>query len=126
MQEETFPLTLTFKVVGGQLVVDTKLGLIKQKAFLDQLKEGDKVEVTYEVIHSSVSYAQLSKLHKCIRVIAGHTGHNFDEIKNIVKMKAGLYTEPGKLKSFADLSKEEVNFAINTVIDLGQELGLSI
>ena len=124
--EESFPLTVVCKLVDGALVVDTKLGIIKQKAFFDQLKEGDKVEVTYEVIRSSVSYAQLSKLHKCIRIISAHTGHSFDEIKDIVKMKSGLYTESNKFTSFADLSKEEVSLVINTVIELGQELGLSL
>jgi hypothetical protein len=124
--EESFPLTVVCKLVDGALVVDTKLGMMKQKAFIEQLKEGDKVEVTYEVIRSSVSYAQLSKLHKCIRIIAGHTGHSFDEIKEIVKMKTGLYTEANKFKSFADLSKDEVSLAINTVMELGQELGLSL
>lgn len=124
--EESFPLTVVCKLVDGQLVVDTKLGLMKQKAFFEQLKEGDKVEVTYEAIHSKVSYAQLSKLHKCIRVIAGHTGHSFDEIKEIVKVKSGLYTDVSKVKSFADLSKDEISLAINTVVELGAELGLSL
>lgn len=124
--EESFPLTVVCKLVNGQLVVDTKLGLMKQKAFFEQLKEGDKVELTYEVIHSKVSYAQLSKLHKCIRIIASHTGHSFDEIKQIVKVKSGLYTDMSKVKSFADLSRDEINLAINTVIQIGEDLGLSL
>ena len=124
--EESFPLTVVFKKVDGQLVADSKLGVMKLDDFLRQLKEGEKVEVTYEAIHAKVSYSQLSLLHKCIRVIAGYTGHNFDEIKEIVKMRAGLYSEKGKFKSFADLSKDEISLAINTVLELGQELGLSL
>jgi hypothetical protein len=124
--EESFPLTVVFKKQDGSLVADSKLGIMKLDTFLEQLKEGDKVEVTYEVLHSKVSYSQLSLLHKCIRIIAGHTGHNFDEIKEIVKMRAGLYSEKGKFKSFADLSKDEISLAINAVFELGQELGLSL
>ena len=124
--EESIPLTVVFKKHEGELVVDTKLGVMKLEAFLKELPEGAKVEVTYEVTHSKVSYAQLSKLHKCIRIIASHTGHSFDEIKDIVKMKAGLYSDKTKLKSFADLSKDEISLAITTVMELGQELGLSL
>lgn len=124
--EESFPLTVVFKKHEGELVVDTKLGVMKLEAFLKELPEGAKVEVTYEVKHSKVSYAQLSKLHKCIRIVASHTGHTFDEIKSIVKIKAGLYTHADRVESFAELSKEEMSKVIQTVIELGASMGINL
>lgn len=122
----TLPLSLTLQKKGDELVITTKLGIMKYKDFLTLLEEGAKVEVTYEPVHGDASYAQLSKLHKCIRIIATETGHNFDEIKEIVKVKSGLYTHVDRLKSFGELSKEEISKVIQTVIEMGTDLGINL
>ena len=122
----SMPLSITLQKKGDELVITTKLGTMKYEEFLNKLSEGDKVEVTYEIAHGDASYAQLSKLHKCIRIIAGETGHNFEEIKEIVKVKAGLYTHVDRLKSFGELSKEEISKVIQTVIELGASMGIML
>ena len=78
---DQLPLTLLLIKKDGKLTTKGKLDQLKLDSFLESMKEGDKIEVTYEPIHSEVSYAQLSKLHKCIRVIASEIGHSFDDIK---------------------------------------------
>jgi hypothetical protein len=66
---------------------------------------------------------QLAKVHALIREISNSTGHTFEEIKAIIKERAGLSTS-SNLKSFADCSKKEMCEAIEQCIVLGNELGI--
>ena len=54
------------------------------------------------------------------------TGYDFDEMKGIIKQKAGLYTDTWTLKSFKDCSKKELMTAIDVSIRLGQELDVNL
>jgi len=123
---DQLPLTLLLIKKDGQLVVKNKLDQIRLDSFLANIKEGEKAEITYEPIHSEVSYSQLSKLHKCIRVIASETGHDFNDIKKIVKVRAGMYSIKPALKSFGALTKEEISQCINEVILLSRELNINL
>jgi hypothetical protein len=60
-----------------------------------------------------------------IRELAAESGHTFDEMQTLVKMKAGLCWED-HCKSFGDCSSEELNLAIQAVIEIGDELTLNL
>lgn len=66
---------------------------------------------------------QLAKVHALIREISNSTGHSFDEIKMIIKERAGIKTS-SDFKSFADCNKKEMSDAIEQCIVLGNELGI--
>jgi hypothetical protein len=118
-------LTINAKIFEGQPVLDsTNTELLK--LFIKSLPEGSNIEVTYEIVTHDKTYAQLSKVHKCIRDLATFTGHTFDEMKKLVKDEAGLVTIDGKYRSFAICSKEEISHAIQTAISIGERIGCSL
>jgi len=45
--------------------------------------------------------------------------------KDEVKKRAGLYTDTA-LKSFADCSKDELSLAIQSCIEIGDDIGFSL
>lgn len=94
--------------------------------FLRTIPEGGKLNITYELITDDKSYAQLSKVHKCIRDLATFTGHTFPEIKAEIKRETGLMNADGTFKSFADCSKDEISEAIKTAITMGERIGLNL
>lgn len=101
---------------------------IKQKLFLEKVSEGEIVEVLFTIQHNKASSAQISKLHACIRQLAGEIGYTFDEMKNIIKIQTGMLVinkdEILLDKSFGDCSKEEISMAIQTCEELAQEQGI--
>jgi hypothetical protein len=93
--------------------------------FIKGLDDGDVVTITYEVQTADHSYAQLSKLHKCIRELATFTGDTFEDMKLQVKLRAGLCTDDS-CKSFSDCSKEELSMAIQAAIEIGDLVDFSL
>jgi hypothetical protein len=93
--------------------------------FIKGLQEGETVVITYEVQTADHSYAQLSKLHKCIRELAAYTGDTFEDMKLQVKLRAGLCTDTN-CKSFSECSKEELSMAIQAVIEIGDLVDFSL
>jgi hypothetical protein len=93
--------------------------------FIKGLQEGETVVITYEVQTADHSYAQLSKLHKCIRELANYTGDSFEDMKLQVKLRAGLCTD-GSCKSFSECSKEELSMAIQAAIEIGDLVDFSL
>ncbi len=79
--------------------------------------------ITLVVNSDDKTAGQLAKVHALIREISNSTGHSFDEIKTIIKERAGLTTS-SDLKSFADCNKKEMSDAIEQCIVLGNELGI--
>ncbi|NBP04054.1 MAG: hypothetical protein EBU90_28970, partial [Proteobacteria bacterium] len=104
------PTSIFLKKEDGKLVPKSVQDKIMLKHYVDNMEEGSIVKVTYED-YSLGSYAQISKLQASIREISNYLGYSIDEVKDIVKHKANLYTEDGNLKSFADCSKEELSQA---------------
>ena len=106
------------KVKNGQLVyskeADTALGL-----FLEKLSEGQEVDVFMSISDGKGSAAQISKVHKCIRELAKESGYSFDDMKKLVKEKAGLVVDT-EYKSFAECDKDELSLAIQGCIELGE------
>ena len=71
------------------------------------------------------SKAQLAKVHACIRELAKETGYSFNEMKDVVKKHAGLCEDKDCYKSFADCSKDEITLAIQSCIEIGEDLNIT-
>jgi hypothetical protein len=127
------PVTIDFKIEDGKLIPINPINEIKHKSFLNTLKDGDKIHLTYEPIGDDGSYAQLAKVHKCIRTLASDTGDTFDHMKQQIKKRSGLCisinhenTKVDYYKSFGDCSKEELSGAIQSALELGDFLGINL
>jgi len=119
------PTSIFLKKEDGKLVPKSVQDKIMLKHYVDNMEEGSVVKVTYED-YSLGSYAQISKLQASIREISNYLGYSIDEVKDIVKHKANLYSEDGNLKSFADCSKEELSQAIECLMKLGDQVGFPL
>jgi hypothetical protein len=122
---DQLPITIRLKKINNELVCASDLSKSRLSLFVKSLDEGETVDVTYEVISDSKSYAQLSKVHKCIREIASFTGMTVEEVKTQVKLRSGLCNSTD-CKSFADCSKDELSLAIQAVIEIGDLVGFNL
>ena len=123
--------TVTYIKKDGQLVPASEREAGKLKLFNMALKEGETVEMDLSVTSDNdKSLGQLAKVHALMRELANASGHTIDEIKDQVKIKAGLYkiTETGKkeFKSFTNCSKEDLSNAIETCISIGHLIGCNL
>jgi len=121
-----------FIKTGGKLVYTQSTDEKIYKLFVDNLVEGQTVEVFFDANKDDGTLAQLAKIHKCIREIAKETGNDFEDIKDIIKMRAGFCFEKEvdgkvitKCKSFAKASKEDLGFVIEALIKLGNLVGVN-
>jgi hypothetical protein len=107
---------------GKLIYVDPKEKL-KYEIFIDNLAEDEVVEMYMEVSTSDGTASQVAKVHTCIRELAKESGYTFEEMKVVVKEKAGLIIDKGTtqtIKSFADCSKDELSQAIQACIEIGE------
>jgi hypothetical protein len=116
------PMTVLLKMEDGKLVPKRDIDKYTLQNYLKNVEEGATIQVTYEELGTDGTYAQISKLQACTRELANHLGYSHEEIKDMVKLKAGLSNEDGELKSFADCSKEELSLAIQTALQLGEQV----
>jgi len=133
------------KTKDGKLLHIRKGDEQKYKEFIQALDEGDQIDIFIEINSADNTLLQLAKVHKCIREIAKHTGNSFDDIKMLIKDKAGLvikrrvpmlrtidpteepiYKEYMDWKSFGKISKDDLGLAIQACIDLGDVVGLNL
>lgn len=138
-------LSVSLKKSGGKLVHIRTSDEAKYKEFVQALEEGTQVDLFMEVNSADNTLLQLAKVHKCIREIAKHTGNSFDDIKMVVKDKAGLVItrkvtvlstiDPDAghkekvymdWKSFGKISRDDLNLAIQACIELGDQVGLNL
>lgn len=98
--------------------------------FVSAIPEGQIVEVFYEEQHDDGTLPQLAKVHVLIKHLAMHIGETVENMKLLVKDKAGLCIArevSGKeyflAKSFGECSKEELNLAIQACIEIGENVG---
>lgn len=122
--------TVNYIKKDGQLVPASERDAGALKLFNMAVKDGDIIEVYLtKTDGEQKTTGQLAKIHAMIREIAGFTGNDFDDIKDEVKRKAGLYVVKGtaehqtELKSFAQCSKEELSTAIEMCVQLGHLVG---
>jgi hypothetical protein len=116
---------------GKKLVPLTESMRLLLEDFTDQVAEGTVVELYLDQVENEdeKTLGQLAKVHANVRELARYTGHSMEEMKDMVKQKAGLYqvTETGhRLKSFKDCSKEELSLAIETSDQIGILLGYAL
>jgi UDP-N-acetyl-D-mannosaminuronate dehydrogenase len=111
----------------GSLIPATPADIGKIKLFMIGIDKSIPHDVdcylTIVVNADDKTAGQLAKVHALIREISNSTGHTFEEIKAIIKERAGLMTS-SKFKSFADCNKKEMSDAIEQCINLGNELGI--
>ena len=108
----------------------SSLAVSKQhEIFVSDIPDGTIVEFFFEVQQDDGTLPQLAKLHAMIRELALHVGEPFDNMKLLVKDKAGLCLArevSGKeyflAKSFGECSREELSLAIQAAIEIGQEI----
>jgi len=97
--------------------------------FLSNVPDATIVEFFYEVTHDDGTLPQLAKLHVMLKELATHIGETVENMKLLVKDRAGLCIArevAGKeyflAKSFGDCSKEELSLAIQAAIEIGQDV----
>ena len=97
--------------------------------FMSKVRDGQIVEVFYEETHDDGTLPQLAKLHAMIKELSMHIGETVENLKLLVKDKAGLCISrevSGKeyflAKSFGECSKEELSLAIQAAIEIGDEV----
>ena len=97
--------------------------------FTSHIPDGTIVEAFYEVQHDDGTLPQLAKLHVMIKQLATHVGETFENMKLLVKDKAGLCIArevAGKeyflAKSFAECSREELSLAIQAAFQIGEDV----
>lgn len=122
---DQLPITIQVKRQNKELVIVNDMSRSKLDLFIKSLDENQVVAVTYEVITADKTYAQLSKLMKCIREVATYTGDTFESVKYEVKVRSGLCID-GQCKSFADCSKDEMSLAIQAIIEIGDIVGFNL
>ena len=122
---DQLPITIKLEKRNNELIVANQIGKTKLDLFINALAEGEQVFVTYEVANNDGNYAQLSKLHKCIREVAIFTGNSFEDIKLQVKIRAGLCTG-GECRSFGECSVQELSLAIQAIIEIGDIVGFNL
>ena len=106
------------------------IGAMKQhELFVSRIPEGTIVEYFYEVQHDDGTLPQLAKLHVMLKELATHIGESVENMKLLVKDKAGLCIArevSGKeyflAKSFGDCSREELSLAIQAAIEIGESI----
>lgn len=112
----------------------SSLAVSKQhEIFVSDVPDGTIVEFFFEVQQDDGTLPQLAKLHAMIRELALHVGEPFDNMKLLVKDKAGLCLArevSGKeyflAKSFGECSREELSLAIQAAIDIGSSVNCPI
>lgn len=105
----------------------SSLAVSKQhEIFVSDVPDGTIVEFFFEVQQDDGTIPQLAKLHAMIRELSLHVGEPFEDMKILVKDKAGLCLArqvSGKeyflAKSFGECSREELSLAIQAAIDIG-------
>lgn len=124
--------TSVLKKSGGKLIYVNKSDENVYKLFVDSLADDQVVEIFFDANKDDGSLAQLAKIHKCIREIAKETGDNYEDMKLLIKKKSGLCIKKnvdGEVvmvcKSFANASKTDLALVIETIIQIGDLVGVN-
>jgi len=118
---------------NGRLEFSTLASSKQFEQFVSYIPDGQIVEVFYEQQHDDGTLPQLAKLHVIIKQLAMHTGETVENMKLLVKDKAGLCIArevSGKeyflAKSFAECSKDELSLAIQAAMEIGQDINFPV
>jgi hypothetical protein len=120
-----------YKKERGLLKPVTLGGAKQYERYVSDVPEGAIVEFFYEVQHDDGTLPQLAKLHVMIKQLATHIGETAENMKLLIKDRAGLCIArevSGKeyflAKSFGECSKDELSLAIQAAIEIGEEVNL--
>lgn len=119
-------ITVKFIEKDGELVPFNSFDAALYNNFKKSLEKGEIIElyITKVVNEDDKTPGQLAKVHASIRELARFTGHTFEEMKDVVKQKAGLYNPAsGEFKSFSDCNKKELCDAIEMCVEIGASIG---
>ena len=126
-------LTVRYIKRNGRLEPSTMAGIKQYEIFASSVPDGHIVECFYEVQHDDGTLPQLAKLHVMIKHLATHIGESFENMKLLVKDRAGLCIArevAGKeyflAKSFGECSKEELSLAIQAAIEIGETINFPL
>ena len=118
-----------YKKERGLLKPLSIAGIKQHELFVSNIPEGAIVEFFYEVQHDDGTLPQLAKIHVMIKQLSTHIGETVENMKLLVKDRAGLCIArevSGKeyflAKSFGDCSREELSLAIQAAIEIGEEV----
>ena len=99
--------------------------------FLSNVPDGQIIDCFFETTHDDGTLPQLAKLHAMLKPLASHIGETVENMKLLVKDRAGLCIArevSGKeyflAKSFGECSREELSLAIQAAIEIGQDVNL--
>lgn len=122
-----------YKKERGLLKPVTLAGAKQYERFVSDIPDGSIIEFFYELQHDDGTLPQLAKLHVMIKELATHIGETAENMKLLIKDRAGLCIArevSGKeyflAKSFGECSKEELSLAIQAAIEIGEEVNYSL
>jgi hypothetical protein len=97
--------------------------------FLESIPDGQLIELYMERQSDDATLAQLAKVHAMIRELSLHIGETFEDMKLLVKKRAGLCIEKElegqrflHCKSFGKCSKEELSLCIEAMKEIGEAI----
>lgn len=92
----------------------------------EELREGAVIEQVIDFTPDSGKSGQIARVHALIGKISKETGDTDGAVKKEIKSRAGLFKPSGEVKSFGDCSEEELAFAIECTISLGDYIGMNL
>ena len=126
-------LTGKYKKERGLLKSVTLAGAKQYEQFVSGIPDGSVVEFFYEIQHDDGTLPQLAKIHAMIKQLSTHIGETVENMKLLVKDRAGLCIarevsgrEYFLAKSFVECSKDELSLAIQAIIEIGEEVNFLI
>lgn len=118
-----------YKKERGLFKPITLAGAKQYEKFVSDIPDGAIVEFFYELQHDDGTLPQLAKLHVMIKELATHIGETAENMKLLIKDRAGLCIArevSGKeyflAKSFGECSKDELSLAIQAAIEIGETI----
>lgn len=106
-------INLYGKIHNGKLELNNREAL---NQWCSNLKEGEDIVVKFNVSKTYKSTRQLRLLYHCFRELSAKLGYGIEEIKMLMKLRAGLcfvHTIEGEeisvCKSISDMTKRELS-----------------
>jgi hypothetical protein len=101
--------------------------------FTESIPDGSLIEVYMELQSDDGTLAQLAKVHAMIRELATFIGETFEDMKLLVKKRAGLCIEKELegsrflyCKSLGKCNKQELALCIEAMKQIGEAIDYSI
>lgn len=131
---------MSYHFTGKLIKKNGKLEFVKLgdkklfELFVSNINENETIEIFCERnCEEDGTLAQLAKIHVLIRQLSSFTGETVRNIKLLIKDSAGLCIAKEKdgkeyflVKSFGECSREELNLAIQAIIELGDKIGINL